>query len=188
MTAAGRKTCLKGSEMESYYQEITKIGLYVYIALLVVAAIFDVWKFIIPNVLSVALIGLFFVLASASPFPVAWWSHLGAAAAFFAVGIALYAFKILGAGDIKLITSVALFAGFDHLLMLILGVALAGGALSLLLIILRRVLMSALVYMKASDNTTLPRILLVGEAVPYGVGIAVGAIWMSSNLPLLQGF
>lgn len=174
--------------MESYYLEITRIGLYVYIGLLVLAAIFDVWKYIIPNVLSVALIGLFFVVAAASPFPVNWWSHLGAAAAFFAVGIALYAFKILGAGDIKLITSVALFAGFEHLPMLILGVALAGGALSLALIALRRVLLSLLVHFKASDNTALPRILLVGEAVPYGVGIAAGAIWASSSLPILTGF
>jgi len=168
--------------------EITRIGLYLYIALLVLAAIFDIWKYIIPNVLSVALIGLFVVVAAASPFPINWWSHLGAAAAFFAVGIALYAFKILGAGDIKLITSVSLFAGFEQLPVLILGVALAGGALSLFLIVLRRILVSVLVFLKASDNTTLPRILLVGEAVPYGVGIAAGAIWMSSSLPLLSGF
>jgi len=107
--------------MESYYLEITRIGLYLYIALLVLAAIFDIWKYIIPNVLSVALIGLFVVVAAASPFPINWWSHLGAAAAFFAVGIALYAFKILGAGDIKLITSVSLFAGFEQLPVLILG-------------------------------------------------------------------
>lgn len=174
--------------MESYYSEITKYGLYLYIALLIVAAVFDAWKFIIPNVLSVALIGLFLVIATASPFPIEWWSHFGAAAVFFAVGIGLYAFKILGAGDIKLITSVALFAGFEHLPLLILGVALAGGVLSLGLIILRRVLQSILVHMEAADTTTLPRILLIGEAVPYGVGIAAGAIWMSSSLPLLSGF
>ena len=65
--------------MEAYYLEITKIGFYLYVFLLVMAAVFDAWKFIIPNVLSVALIGLFLVLATASPFPVKWWSHLGAA-------------------------------------------------------------------------------------------------------------
>ena len=71
--------------------------------------------------------------------------------------------------------------------MLILGVALAGGALSLFLIILRRVIVSILVQSKSSENMALPRILLVGEAVPYGVGIAAGAIWLSSSLPLLGG-
>jgi prepilin peptidase CpaA len=173
--------------MEAYYLEITRIGFYLYILLLVVAAAFDAWKFIIPNVLSVALIGLFLVVATATPFPVNWWSHVGAAVVFFAGGLVLYRFRILGAGDIKLITSVALWAGFEHLPVLILGVALAGGALSLFLIILRRVIVSVLVQLKSSKNPTLPRILLVGEAVPYGVGIAAGAIWLSSSLPLLGG-
>jgi hypothetical protein len=31
----------------------------------------------------------------------------------------------------------------------------------------------------------MPRVLLQGEPVPYGVGIAAGGIWLGMKLPLL---
>lgn len=170
--------------MEAYYFLITKAAFYLYIVLLLSAAICDIWRFVIPNLLSIVLIGLFVLVAAVSPFPVDWLSHLGAALGFFVVGFGLYAAKALGAGDVKLLAAVSLWAGLDRLLDLLLFVALAGGALSIFLIVLRRFLPGFLLAIRA-ENTKLPTVLLAGEPVPYGVGIATGAIFIATSLPVL---
>ena len=175
--------------MQAYYLEITKAGFYIYIVLLLTAAICDIWKYLIPNLLSISLVVLFFVMALSSPFGVNWLSHLGAALVFFLIGFGLYAYKIMGAGDVKLITAVSLFAGFEHLMTLLLFVALAGGALALVLILVRLILSVLMSRLKKSpENLKLPRILVPGEAVPYGVGVAAGAIMISGTLPILGYF
>jgi prepilin peptidase CpaA len=99
--------------MAAYYSEITRGAFYLYVILLLIAAATDIWKFIIPNLISLAVIALFVALALMQPFPVAWGSHLGAAALFFAGGLLLYRFNILGAGDVKLLTALSLWAGFS---------------------------------------------------------------------------
>ena len=113
--------------MDAYYLEITRGAFYLYMILLLTAAITDIWKFIIPNLISLAVIALFVALALLQPFPIPWGSHVGAAALFFAGGLLLYRFNILGAGDVKLLTALSLWAGFGHLADLLLGVALCGG-------------------------------------------------------------
>ncbi len=171
--------------MEAYYFLITKAAFYLYIVLLLSAAICDIWRFVIPNLLSIVLIGLFFLVAAVSPFPVDWLSHLGAALGFFVVGFGLYAVKALGAGDVKLLAAVSLWAGLERLLDLLLFVALAGGALSIFLIVLRRILPGLLLAIRAGSDIKLPTVLLAGEPVPYGVGIATGAIFIATSLPVL---
>ena len=171
--------------MEAYYTEITQGAFVLYVLLLLIAGAMDIWKYIIPNVVSLALLMLFFALAFAQPFPVNWLSHLLAGGAFFAIGLLLYRFNGLGAGDVKLITVLSVWAGFDHILDLLLGVALCGGALALTLIVLRRVVFSFALIGPSGDRQAMPRVLLQGEPVPYGVGIAAGGIWLGTTLPLL---
>ena len=174
--------------MDAYYFEITKGAFYIYVVLLLTAAVTDVWKFIIPNLVCLALVVLFLALAAAQPFPVDWWSHLGAMAAFFVVGLLLYRFKGLGAGDVKLITALCLWAGFSDLLLLLLAVALAGGALSVALIVIRHLIFSLAVVGGASGQVTLPKVLLKGSPVPYGLGIAAGGIWYGTQNSLFGFF
>ncbi len=173
--------------MQEHYMEIAKASYYLYIALLAVAAVFDIWKLIIPNVLSVALVALFIVVGLASPFEVDWLSHFGAAGVFFVVGIGLYAFKILGAGDVKLITAVAVWWGLEYLIDLLFFIGIAGGGLALVLLGMRRLIPSLLVMLKAPEKSKLPRLLLPGELVPYGVGVAVGSIFLAFQAPLTGG-
>jgi prepilin peptidase CpaA len=171
--------------MLTYYNEITQGALLLYMLLLLVAAVTDIWKFIIPNLVSIALLALFVALALLQPFPVNWWSHLGAGAAFFAIGLLLYRFNFLGAGDVKLITVLSVWAGFEHVLDMLLGIALCGGALALLLILIRKLVFSFALLAPSSGRQLMPRVLLQGEPVPYGVGIAAGGIWLGMKLPLL---
>ena len=152
----------------------------------VAAAVFDVWKFVIPNTVSVALAVLFFPTVLLLGEPVGWLSHLGAALSVFVAGLAAYRFRILGAGDAKLLTAVSLWAGFEHLPLYLLVVAFAGGAVTGMLWLLRRVIVGFVVQIGTSPGqVTLPRVLLVGEPIPYGVGIAVAAIYLASRLPWL---
>ena len=62
-----------------YFYTITSV----FSILLILAAIFDVWKFVIPNFISVGIVVLFFVASSLIPMQTYWLSHLGAASATF---------------------------------------------------------------------------------------------------------
>jgi prepilin peptidase CpaA len=172
--------------MTAYYFEITKALFTIYVVLLVAAGAFDAWKFIIPNWLSLVLALLFVAAGLASPFGVDWLSHLGAGAAVLVGGFLLYSFKrILGAGDVKLMTAVALWTGFAHLLDFLLVVAFFGGVLAIALIVGRQIAVALLVQSWWKGGRALPRILVSGEAVPYGIAVAAGGIFVAGSLPLL---
>ena len=167
------------------------------------AAIFDLWKMIIPNAISILLVALFFAnalfLNLYSGYAVAWFSHIGAMAAVLMVGLVTYRFGWMGAGDVKLLSAISLWAGFEknpfgpliveHFLFdYLILVALCGGGLSLGLLILRRLVVGLLLFQSTPQNVTLPRYLLPREHLPYGVAIALPAIYLAIKLPLLGGF
>lgn len=173
--------------MDQYSLTIFYVASGLYTLLLCIAAAFDTWKFIIPNAITVGLIALYVVTALLLPYDMGWreWlSHVGAAAAVLAGGAVLFAFKRMGGGDVKLMTAVAFWAGFGHLANLLLYVALAGGALAIGLIIVRRVLFGLMTAASLS-KVTVPRMLLNGEPVPYGLAIAPSAIFVGTRLPEL---
>lgn len=159
----------------------------VYAALLGVAALYDLWRFRIPNVIVVALVVLFLAAALRSYDTVPWLSHLGAGALLFAAGTGVYTFGFLGGGDVKLLAATSLWVGLERLLLdYLIYVAVIGGALSLVLIALRWIVQISLVrFASRPERITLPRLLIPGESIPYGVAIAVGAIPVMPSLPLL---
>ena len=156
--------------------------------MVVTAAVFDIWKFIIPNSLSLGIIGLFFASVLLLGIPIEWGYHLGIAGAVFLVGLVVYKFGALGAGDVKLLTAVSLWPGRDYIIDYLIAVGLCGGGLALGLLLLRRLITGALVFQGASQPTTLPRVLLPDEAVPYGVGIALASVYFAFQSPLLGAY
>lgn len=174
--------------MDESYSQVLYIIFGLYVALLCVAAAFDTWKFVIPNLIAVALVALFVATAFYLPFEVDWLSHLGAGVAVFAAGAVLYAMNKLGGGDVKLLAAVAVWTGFEHLTDLLLYVAVGGGALAIGLIVLRRLILGVRVAGAGGATSTLPRVLLNGEAVPYALAIAPSAILVGRDLPHLGGF
>jgi len=167
------------------------------------AAVFDLWKMIIPNTISLLLVALFFAnglfLTFYSGYSVAWLSHIGALAAVLSVGLVAYRFGALGAGDVKLLSAISLWAGFERNLLgplvvdyylfdYLILVALCGGILSLGLLILRWLVVGLLLLQSTPQNISLPRYLLPREHLPYGVAIAVPAVYLAVKLPLLGGF
>ena len=159
-----------------------------YILLLCVAAAFDAWKFIIPNAITLALVVLFVVTALLLPFEMTWtdWLyHVGAGVVVFLGGIIFYAFNWMGGGDVKLLTAVALWMGFERLTSLLLYVALAGAALAIGLLVLRRIILSLRGASPGLRKIKWPRVLLEGEGVPYGLAIAPISVYLGAELPQL---
>ena len=152
-----------------------------YSGLLGLAALFDVWRFIIPNAIPAALAALFVVVALTSAPDAGWASHIGAAVVALLAGTSLHRVCLFGGGDVKLMAALALWAGLEHLLDLAIAVALCGGVLALVLVAVRRLVAAV----RALPGAPRPRLLTVGEGVPYGVAIAGGGLIVGTSLPQL---
>lgn len=156
----------------------TGVAAGLFVGALVDAAASDLRAFRIPNRDSL-LIAAAFVLAVPAfglGFEAAAW-HLAAGAAAFALGATLFALRVWGGGDAKLVAAVTLMIGFAGLPRFLLVMALVGGMLSLVLLLLR---------ISAAKGSWGARMAASGH-VPYGVAIAAGGVdWaVLSLLPRL---
>lgn len=141
--------------------------LLVLVVLLVIAAVGDIRRYIIPNRLCIA------VAALAVPYLAAaavaqgeallplFGIRIGIALLVFVGFAALFALGAMGGGDVKLIAALALWIPPGRILDLLFLVALFGGGLALVILIIRR--------KRGSTN----------RAVPYGVAIAAGGICLA---------
>lgn len=128
--------------------------------LLAAAAVGDVRRLTIPNGLcaAVALLALPYWWASGAGFWPAFAWQAGFALAVFAALAALFAFGVMGGGDVKLLAALALWLPVRSYVETMMWVAVAGGLLTLALLIRHR----------AAGRPGHPEI-------PYGVAIAAGA-------------
>lgn len=135
---------------------------------LAAAIVIDVASFRIPNAIPLSLAGLFLVDAFLRGVAVPILAlHLTAGAALLAAGAALYYVGVVGGGDAKFLAAVALWSGWYELPRLLIVMALAGGVLSLALLLVRRLRTGA-------ASGPFARLLAAGAPVPYGVAIAAG--------------
>jgi len=134
------------------------------VALLVIAAVGDVRRYLIPNRLCsvVAALALpYWVAVSIGqdmPLLPTLGLQIGVAFLVFAGFALLFALGAMGGGDVKLIAALALWVPAIRIPEMLFYVALAGGVLALVLIVIRRV--------RGSTS----------RAVPYGLAIAAGGI------------
>lgn len=167
---------------------IARAALALFLGLLLWAAAYDLWRFRIPNLLNAALLVLFFPVVLLLPGPVDWLSHLGAAGLILVLGLGFFCFGWVGAGDVKILTALALWAGFGRLFDLMFFVTLAGGLLSLVFWTLRRKAAPAapgpdpLADPDLAHDFAVPH-LLQTRYVPYGVAIALGAMLTAPRMP-----
>lgn len=144
--------------------------------LLVFAAASDARRYVIPNWISVGILLLFLPYALLSPVPADWQGGLIVAAAALAVGLGVFALRIMGGGDIKLIVACALWAGPALILPFLVIVCLAGGALALGLLAGRAALARRRGATEApAAGGALP---LMRQKIPYGLAIAAGGIFL----------
>jgi prepilin peptidase CpaA len=151
-------------------------------ALVIVAALKDISSFTIPNWISIAL-ALGFAPAALivhASLPVIGWSFAGGAGVF-ALAVGMFALGWIGGGDAKLMGAAALWVGLRGLAPFALYTGLAGGALALGLVALRSAWIRP--FAEAGPAWT-RRLATPGEAAPYGVAIAVGALAAFAGNPL----
>ena len=140
--------------------------------LLLAAAAIDLRTRTIPNGLNLA------VALLAVPF---WWVtgvelwpavalQVGAAALVFAAFAGLFALGAMGGGDVKLIAALALWLPWPALLAVLVIMSLAGGLLTLAMLIRKRLSRSE-----------------AQLEIPYGVAIACGGLWVIAQ-PFLYQF
>ncbi|MCI4662726.1 MAG: prepilin peptidase [Neomegalonema sp.] len=140
---------------------------------LIYAAVSDFRRFIIPNWTSVLLIFGFILAFLATPFGLERFAqHLAMFFVALAIGFGLFSLGLWGGGDGKLIAATAIWFTWPDMLSFLLYMSLAGGALSVLMLLAAK-LEPALRKLPGLKGITL------GERAinaPYGVAIAIGAL------------
>jgi prepilin peptidase CpaA len=140
--------------------------------LLVWAAASDMHRYIIPNRISLSLLILYPGYAvTLSPAEIGVATAI--AAAVFLVGAALFSFGIMGGGDVKLLAATSLWAGGAYFPVFVMLTAAAGGVLALWWGPLIRWFFPSVALAKAANGR---------PAIPYGVAIAAGGLFVAINL------
>jgi prepilin peptidase CpaA len=141
------------------------------LAILVVASISDIRDRRIPNwtVLAIALLSIPWAFFGASN---GILSALGAALIAFSVSFPLYFFRVVGAGDSKLLTVVALFVGLNQLSQFLVLVVLAGGAIAVISLLMRPTEAVIMLQMRGKG--------VFSRGIPYGVAIAIAGAYVIS--------
>ncbi len=137
------------------------------------AARYDVREFRIPNECSLLLLALYplhvWLSAEAPPLD----TSVVTAAIVFGVGYLIHRIGHFGAGDVKLLSVLALWAGPAWIADLAVVTSLAGGAMAILYMTRYRM---TLAYAFDWVGDTRARDTILAEQLPYGVAIAVGGM------------
>lgn len=141
----------------------------IFAGLLICAAISDIRSYTISNALCVLVALSYCLYAFTGPSEAS--AAVGVAGAVLIVGTGLFAANVMGGGDVKLIAAAALWAGPHYIFPFLLITALAGGMLSLAVMLRPRLYQLA---GRTVDTSNLD--------VPYGVAIAAGGIMVASHL------
>lgn len=141
----------------------------VFAILLLAAAAEDAMRLRISN-LTVLLVVIGAVVAAIFAGPeLGLWQNLAVFATLLALGTPLFAAGKLGGGDVKLLAASGLWFDIGGAGRMLLAVALAGGALALLILMLRAANWSE----EARRRVV---VLRPKGGIPYGVAIAAGAL------------
>ena len=147
--------------------------LVVFPALMVFAALSDLFTMTISNRLSLILIAAFPAFALAAGMD--GWQiglHLACGMGVLALTFAMFAMNWIGGGDAKLAAATAVWVGFDHLGDYGLDTALIGGALTLAIIYGRLIPLPR--FMVGIDWVT--RLHERGAGIPYGIALAIAGL------------
>ena len=154
-------------------QMIAEILVIVALPLLLGAAgLWDLASFTIPNFLTAALLALFLVFAFAAglgPMAAGW--HLLAGVIGLAVGFSLFALGWIGGGDAKLFAVTVLWLGFKDLMPYALIASLAGGALTIAILLVRQMPLPPILARQA----WIVKLHDARSGIPYGAALAAGA-------------
>lgn len=161
-------------------QDLLLMSVLAFPLLVLAAALKDLTSYTIPNWVSLGLLAAWVPAAGAAlgaDAPVGeLLTCLGVGVGALVVGMGMFAFRLIGGGDAKLMAAAALWVGAPGLAPFLLWTTLAGGALTLMLIAVRRHGHAFVGETGPDAEHWLGRLMDRQGDVPYGVAICVGAL------------
>ena len=154
-------------------------------ALTIVAGLKDITSMTIPNWISAALVVGFFPAALAVGLPpMTILTHLGVGIAALLVAMLLFALRVFGGGDAKLLAATCLWMGLTGVGPFVLGTAVIGGLFSLFIILVR----PRAQFLIIGAPRWVQALMEPKGDIPYGVAIAAGALVAYPVSPLILAF
>lgn len=140
---------------------------------MLLACVSDVRTMRIPNLHSVVILAAFgcAFAADAQDFSEKWWHYVLALALMFAMTYGMFVKGMIGGGDAKLGSALALWVGLQGLVPYVFWMALAGGVLGALSIVIKKSKRIAGLH----PQNWITQVQEGRNAVPYGVAISIGA-------------
>lgn len=156
-----------------------RLALLTFAALVFRAAVSDILTYTVPNRLALAIALLYPVYVISAGQPVAWHWSLGVAAAGLVSGFVVFALGLWGGGDAKLFAAVALWAGPDLIVPLLICTTLAGGVIAIFVWLQHRISRAPSLAMTLTVEVDPD---LGRQEIPYAAAIAVGALYVAFTL------
>jgi prepilin peptidase CpaA len=139
----------------------------------------------ISNVLVGLLVLGFFVMAFLVQLPLEQIGlHVGLGLVVLLVGFAFFAFGWIGGGDAKLVSATTLWIGFGLMLQYLIYAALLGGALTLIILALRRYPLPSWL----ARHAWIDRLHNPKTGVPYGIALAAAALLVYPETLIFKHF
>lgn len=155
----------------------------VFPALVIVAALRDTTTMTIPNWLCGLGAVLFVpVVFAAGLTPTVTAAAVAVGLAALVAGIGMFAAGWIGGGDAKLFAVCGLWLGWREALPFVVWTAIAGGALAVALLGLRKLVIA----WPQKGPGWWTRLMTPGGDVPYGIAIALGALATFPESPVIQ--
>lgn len=162
---------------------VSTLAVMVFPLLMALAASSDLLTMRISNLLVGVLVLGFFVVALAVGLPLEQIGiHVLVGIAVLAVGFTFFAFGWIGGGDAKLAAATTMWLGLSTMLPYLIYAALLGGALTLLLLAVRRWPLPAVL----AKVQWIDRLHDTKTGVPYGIALAVAGILVYSDTAIFH--
>ena len=162
---------------------MSTLALLLFPAGMALAASSDLLTMRISNKLVLFLVASFCVLAIAINLPLQQFAmHVACALVVLAAGFAFFALRWVGGGDAKLAAATTLWLGFGLTLPYLIYAALLGGALTLAILVLRRMPLTPFL----ARYRWLERLHDSKTGVPYGIALAVAGLLTYSNSAIFE--
>lgn len=137
----------------------------------------------IPNIVSLVIVVAFLAAFAMTTFTgqneiifTSWKSHLGSFIVVLLVTMAMFGLKIMGAGDSKMATAVALWLGWEGMLPFLFYMAMTGGLLAVASVVLKKYKPLRMPLSAPWAGSWLESAQAGTNKVPYGIAIATGAL------------
>ena len=155
-------------------------------AMVILAGLRDMTSYTIPNWISFGTLLAFFPTAFALglPLPVIG-INLTVGLVALILGMGMFALGWIGGGDAKLFAAAGVWLGYPSFIGFTMVTAIAGGLLAVGLLGMRSLWVRRYV---VGGPPWFERLTTHGENVPYGVAIAVGALFAYPASALMQAF